>query len=244
MLSYQEADQKPTHLLNKGIKSGIPIAIGYVPIALTFGLIAKTTGLNLADTVGMSLFVYAGAAQFMALQMLAAGTTGVEIVLATFIINIRHFLMTASLSERLHEKSLLKRAFVAYGITDETFSVASLQKGEIKALYMAGLLLMAYGSWVVFSGLGFLIGAALPEVLKSSMSIALYAMFIGLIVPSLKKQRKVIALFSIAAVLSALFSLWLSSGWSIVLATVISCVGVEAMIYRKSKSVVGEKHHE
>ncbi|WP_188499157.1 AzlC family ABC transporter permease [Pullulanibacillus pueri] len=219
--------------LRTGSKAGIPIAIGYIPIALTFGLIAKTTGLTFSETIGMSLFVYAGASQFMALQMFAAGTSGLEIILATFIINIRHFLMTASLSEKIYERSLMKRALVAYGVTDETFSVASLQKEEVKPVFMAGLLLMAYGSWVIFSGVGYFIGAGLPGVLKASMSIALYAMFIGLIVPSLKRHRKVVALFSSAAILSSMLSLFLSSGWAIVLATLCSCFGVEAFYYKK-----------
>ena len=233
MLSYQKTGGHAVKGFQSGIKASIPIAIGYIPIAMAFGLIAKTTGLAFSEALGMSLLVYAGASQFMALQMITAGTTGLEIVLATFIINIRHFLLTASLSEKISERSLLKRSLIAFGVTDETFSVASLRTDDIKPVFMGGLLLTAYGSWVVFTGVGYWIGSELPEVIKESMGIALYAMFIGLIVPSLKKHRKVVVLFSVAAVLSTCFSLFMSSGWAIVVATLVSCIGVELVTFKK-----------
>jgi len=227
LLSYQTPVKKSAGSFLEGIKAGIPIAIGYMPIALTFGLIARTTGLTLMDTIAMSVFVYAGASQFMALQMIAAGTGAIEIIIATFIVNIRHFLMSASINERTTEKSLFKKAAMAFGITDETFSVASLKREEIDAPFMGGLIMMSYGSWVLFSALGYIVGASLPEVLQKSMGIALYAMFIGLVVPSLKKQRKALILFVLSAILCSVFSLFISFGWAIVAATVLSSVAVE-----------------
>ena len=182
MLSYQTPAKKSADSFISGIKAGVPIAIGYMPIALTFGLIAKTTGLTLLDAVAMSAFVYAGASQFMALQMIAAGTGAIEIIVATFIVNIRHFLMSASINERTTERSPFKKAAMAFGITDETFSVASLNRENVDAAFMGGLIMMSYGSWVLFSGLGYAVGASLPVVLQKSMGIALYAMFIGLVV--------------------------------------------------------------
>jgi 4-azaleucine resistance transporter AzlC len=227
LLSYQTPVKKSARIFTDGVKAGIPIAIGYMPIALTFGLIARTTGLTFMDAVGMSVFVYAGASQFMALQMLAAETGAIEIIIATFIVNIRHFLMSASINERTVERSRWKKAAMAFGITDETFSVASLNRDKIEAAFMGGLILMSYGSWVVFSGLGYVIGASLPEVLQKSMSIALYAMFIGLVVPSLKKERKALALFILSAILCSVFSLFIPFGWAIVAATLISSVTIE-----------------
>lgn len=227
MLSYQTPVKKSAGSFLSGVKAGLPIAIGYMPIALTFGLIARTTGLTLMDATAMSVFVYAGASQFMALQMIAAGTGAIEIIIATFIVNIRHFLMSASINERTTERSPLKKAAMAFGITDETFSVASLNREKVDAAFMGGLIMMAYGSWVIFSALGYVVGASLPEVLQKSMSIALYAMFIGLVVPSLKKQRKALILFVCAAVLCSIFSLIVSFGWAIVAATVVSSVAVE-----------------
>lgn len=214
----------------KGIQSGISIAIGYMPIALTFGLIAKTTGLALGETVMMSLFVFAGAAQYISLSLLTQGIGIVEIVLTTFIVNIRHFLMSASLNEKAEEDSVAARMGYSFGITDETFSVAATREGQVNSGYMSGLILISYSSWVVFSGVGHLIGAGLPQTLQESMSVALYAMFVGLLVPSMKKNAKVIFLAVLAACFNSIFTLaeLMSTGWAIVSATLLSAIVMEA----------------
>ncbi|HSU80107.1 MAG TPA: AzlC family ABC transporter permease [Candidatus Angelobacter sp.] len=237
MLSYQTFQANPSSGYKRGLKAGLPIAIGYLPIALTFGLLSKTYGLPFMDSVGMSLFVFAGASQFMALSMLTMGTSGFELILATFVINIRHLLMSASISEKSTPEAKWKKAFYAFGITDETFSVASLSKDELTSSYMYGLITMAYGSWVVSTGIGFGIGSSLPHILQKSMGIALYAMFIGLIVPSLKKHRKVVVLFISSAFLSTVFSLVMTTGWAIVTATLLSSILVEVFTYRREEKL-------
>ncbi|WP_254901183.1 AzlC family ABC transporter permease [Tuberibacillus sp. Marseille-P3662] len=211
----------------QGLRTGMPIAVGYVPIALTYGLLGKTHGLSFIDTTAMSIFVFAGAAQFLALQLLGTGAGAIELIVATFVVNIRHFMLTASINERADREHPLKKAAYAFGVTDETFSVAMMQEGRINARFMAGLIAMAYGSWVVFTCLGYTIGSALPQVLQESMNIALYAMFIGLAVPAMRTSRKVIDLFATAAVLNTLFSLLMATGWAIVLATILASVAVE-----------------
>lgn len=228
---------EPLFSFMEGVKAGFPIALGYLPVALTFGLLSKTTGLSLVETIGMSIFVFAGASQFMALQMFAAGTSGIEIILATFIINIRHLLMSASINERVGKEHPLKKIVYAFGITDETFSVASLYKGRLNAAFMFGLILMAYGSWVICSGAGFAVGASLPAILQNSMSIALYALFIGLIVPSLKKHRKIVYLFVFAAFFNTIGVFFLSTGWSIVTSTLLSSVFVEMLFKGKRVTI-------
>lgn len=210
-----------------GLQAGLAIAIGYVPIALTFGLLGKSTGLSFVETVMMSLIVFAGASQFLALNLIALGTGGLEIILATFIINLRQLLFSASINEKSSDSSTLARALYAFGITDETFTVAVTSDKNVTASYMFGLETMAYGSWVVFSGAGFYVGAALPEILRESMGIALYAMFIGLLVPSLKKYRKVAVLAALSAALNGGLSLFMGTGWAIVSATLISAVAIE-----------------
>ncbi|KEZ47108.1 AzlC family ABC transporter permease [Metabacillus indicus] len=232
--------RKQTHF-SEGMAAGLSIAIGYMPVALTFGLLAGDTGLTLSETVMMSIFVFAGAAQYISLSLLAAGTGIFEIVFTTFIVNIRHFLMSASLNEKVEEDSLWKKALYSFGITDETFSVASVKEGTVSAGYMFGLIFISYSSWVVFSGVGHMIGANLPETLQERMSVALYAMFIGLLVPSMKKQRKVVFLAGAAAIFNSVFYLTgsLSTGWSIVLSTLLSAVLVE-LAYSKG----GKRHAE
>ncbi|WP_147533147.1 AzlC family ABC transporter permease [Bacillus marasmi] len=220
---------KPSTEFKKGLQSGLSIAIGYLPIALTFGLLAKTTGITLIETLSMSIFVYAGASQYIALNLISLGTGAFEIILTTFIVNIRHFLMSASLNEMSEDDSISKKIVYSYGITDETFSVAATNEGKVSARYMFGLTSIAYLSWVINSGVGYVIGAALPETLQESMSVALYAMFVGLLVPSLKKSVKVILLAVLAACFNSVFTLsgWLSTGWSIVASTLLSAVLIE-----------------
>jgi predicted branched-subunit amino acid permease len=123
----------------------------------------------------------------------------------------------------------VKKAIYSFGVTDETFSVAAVKDGVVTTGYMFGLILISYASWVINTGIGHLIGASLPETLQKSMSVALYAMFIGLLVPSMKKHRKVVLLAGLAAIIHLSLAQIpnLSTGWSIVIATVISSVTVE-----------------
>ncbi len=214
----------------KGVQAGISIAVGYMPIALAFGLLAKNTGISLAHTVGMSLLVFAGASQFMALGLLALGTGAVEIIFSTFIVNIRHMLMSMSIHEKALPESKLRKLVYAFGITDEVFAVASTREGPVGSLYLYGVGLMAYLSWVINSGIGFAAGAALPEALQQGMSIALYAMFIGLLIPSVKKHRKALFLAGTAALLNSVLVLFLPAGWAIIGATLGAVVLLEGIL--------------
>ncbi|WP_027409008.1 AzlC family ABC transporter permease [Anoxybacteroides tepidamans] len=220
---------KKSSSFRQGAQAGVSIAIGYMPIALAFGFLAKTTGLSLWEAVLMSVIVFAGASQYIALNLLSLGTGAFEIVLTTFILNIRHFLMSASLNEKAELDALWKKALYAFGITDETFSVAATKEGTVNASYMFGLIALSYGSWVVNSGIGYLVGSKVPENLKESMSVALYAMFVGLLVPSLKKQRKVIWLAGLAAIFNSISLLvfHVPKGWAIVIATLLASVAVQ-----------------
>jgi 4-azaleucine resistance transporter AzlC len=234
---------KPSGEVRKGVQSGISIAIGYAPIALTFGLLAKTTGLTIGETVLMSLLVFAGAAQYISLSLLTLGTGIFEIVLTTFIVNIRHFLMSTSLNEKWDDEQAANKVILSFGITDETFSVAAVREEKVTSGYMFGLISVSYASWVICSGLGHLIGASLPQTLQESMSVALYAMFVGLLVPSMKKSAKVVFLAALAACFNMIFTLTntLSTGWAIVLATLLSAVIVE-WIERVKNRNRGQEH--
>lgn len=222
-----------------GIKAGTSIAIGYFPVALTFGLLAKTTGLSIVEATAMSMFVYAGAAQYMSLSLIASGVAPWLIVMNTFIVNIRHFLMTASLSEKTEPAPKWIKAIYAFGITDESFSVLATQtRRKLPAAFIFGVTLTAYGSWVFFTAVGHIIGAQLPDFLQKAMSVALYAMFIGLLVPSMKGNRKVVLLAAFAALIHCLlyYGNLLSTGWSILAATLISSISVEWLYSKRQKA--------
>lgn len=234
-------------MLNKnsflqGSKAGVSIAIGYFPIALTFGLLAKTTGLSIIEATAMSIFVFAGAAQYMSLTLISTGVDPILIVLNTFVVNIRHFLMTAALNEKMHSEKRWVKGIYAFGITDETFSVLATQKEEkIHTAFAFGVALIAYSSWVVFTALGHVIGANLPAFLQAAMSIALYAMFVGLLVPSMRGNRKVVLLALIAGLINGFFY-WtglLSTGWAILVATLGSSIIVEVIYAKRERALEG-----
>lgn len=226
-----------------GLKAGISISIGYFPVALTFGLLAKTAGLSIIEATAMSIFVYAGASQYIALSLLSAAVHPFVIVINTFIVNIRHFLMTASLSEKMEpEKKAIKAAY-AFGITDETFSVLATGKEEkISTAYAFGVTFIAYASWVSFTAVGHVIGANLPLFLQAAMSIALYAMFVGLLVPSMKENRKVILLAGLAATIQSFFYFTelLSTGWAILVSTLAASIVIEVLYanYEKKRKTL------
>ena len=159
--------------------------------------------------------------------MMALGATSWEIVMTTFILNFRHFLMSASLSQRIEEKASKKlMPLLAFGITDETFSVASLrEERRIDPYFILGLNTIAFCSWNAGTWLGVFLGAALPESLQGSMGIALYSMFIGLLLPSMKKSRPIFIVAAMSMLIHSMLK-WLpmfaglSSGLSIIAATI------------------------
>lgn len=220
----------------EGIKSGIPIAAGYIPIGIAFGLLAKSAGIPNHITILMSLAVYAGASQFIGANLMASAVASWEIVLTTFIINLRHLLMSASISRRIERNaSRAWMPFLAFGITDETFSVASFRKeADLSPRFILGLNLLAYASWNFGTWIGIFLARGLPELVKTSMGIALYAMFIGLLVPSLRKSRPVLVISLIAVAVHSvlhwvpLFAV-LSAGWGIIIATLAAATAGAAL---------------
>jgi len=223
-----------------GLKAGMSIAIGYFPVALTFGLLAKTAGLSIFEATAMSIFVYAGASQYIALSLITAAVDPLLIVMNTFIVNIRHFLMTASLNEKMKPEKRWIKAIYSFGITDESFSVlATTKKDRVSTSFAFGVTLIAYTSWFSFTAIGHVIGANLPGFLQAAMTIALYAMFIGLLVPSMRGNRKVVMLAALAAAIHCLlyFTGALSTGWSILIATLASSILIEIVYVKRGKTV-------
>lgn len=222
-----EKSSQTSKMIKRGIAVGFPIMLGYLPIAITYGVLAKQSGLSLFELTMMSVLVFAGASQFMGANMVAVGAGTIEIIIATFVLNFRHFVMSLSFINRLRAIAPKWRAFLSLGLTDETFAVSSLHTKEAEeekgAYFYLSLFLTAYLSWVAGSFLGGVLGEVIPEKLSQSMGIALYAMFIGLLIPSVKKEIKVGLVAIIAMLIHVLCSyvLNMSSGWAIVFGTII-----------------------
>ena len=213
--------------VSAGLRSGFSIAIGYVPAGITFGILAKNSGIPVADTLGFSGLVFAGASQYMAINLIVSGATTLQIVVATFLLNFRHFLMSATLSPRLSDHRPGVRAIIAFGITDETFAVASVA-GSLSASYLATLNLTAWVSWFVGTILGFFAGSLLPPSIETAMGVALYALFAALIVPILKTSPIYVVTACAAAIIHASLLSFspLSHGWSFVIAIAAASLGV------------------
>ena len=226
------------YMFRKGIQIGFPIVLGYIPVALTYGVLASQAGMSLLELTMMSALVYAGASQFMGVNMIVANATIIEIVVATFVLNFRHFVMSLSFMNELRERISLKgRVGLALGLTDETFAVSALNKEEAEqkngVFFYAAIYITAYLSWVIGSFVGGLLGEVIPEQLSQSMGIALYAMFIGLLIPSVKKEVRVGLIAILAMIINVIASQFVSSGWSIVLGTVIG--GLAGVFLLKEK---------
>lgn len=224
--------------IRQAVLAALPLMLGYIPVAIAFGLLAKNTGLSLIDTVLFSLIVYAGASQFMALDLIIAGVSTGNIIFATFLLNLRHLMMSASLSLKLDnvKKSLLP--IIGYGITDETFSLLSFKEGDLESPYVLTITVLAHLTWAAGTILGYLVGEILPSSLQSSLNIALYAMFAALLFPHFKFNRKILVLSIVTAIIyTIIYSTNIfTSGWDIIIGIILSsAIGV--IIFNKEKEV-------
>lgn len=215
-----------------GIKKGLPICLGYIPVSFTFGLTAVNLGIPVWLAVFISLTNLTSAGQFEGIRVIAAGGGYLEVALTQLIINLRYLLMSLSLSQKLKEKTgLLQRMALAFGITDEVFAVASTEDGKISAYYMYGLFITPVAGWTGGTVLGALICGVLPLRLSEAMGIALYAMFIAIIIPPAKKSRAVVVCIAIAVVIRCIFMYvpflhFISGGFALIITTIITAAVV------------------
>nr|WP_233120176.1 AzlC family ABC transporter permease [Tissierella creatinophila] len=202
----------------------MPIILGYIPVAMSCGLLSKSSGISIIDTVSMSFFVFAGASQFMAIDMIVQGLSYSSIILATFLLNLRHLMMSASLSLDFKDIERKYIPLVAFGVTDESFSLISFHKKNLSLPFILSLFFSAHAAWWVGNIIGYLVGEVLPKSLQSSMSIGFYAMFAGLLFSQVKENRKVLTLSLISmAIYIFIYGLKImGSGWDIILGIIIS----------------------
>ena len=214
--------------LKRGIQSGLPIALGYFPIAIAFGALAAHAQLNWFEATLMSIIVYAGASQFVGVSMLLAGAGTIQIITTTFFLNLRHLLMSLSVNDQIRDFPQYWKNLLSFGITDETFALFTLggnhQKNEEKPtpIYLTGLMGTAYLGWVTGTAVGGLGAAFIPGEVTTAMTVGLYGLFIGLLVPPARKTLGYagVALISMA-VNFALHSI-VDTGWAIVLSTILA----------------------
>lgn len=229
------AELTTPHLFTRfsaGVRAAGPVVLGYGPIGLAFGVLARTAGMSFAEIGLMSLLVYAGSAQFIGTSMIAAGSSPLAILSTTFLVNLRHLLMSTALVPSLRHNPAWQNCLLAYGITDETFAVSSalLQGRKAGPAFMAGIHVTAQSAWVIASLAGALAGEMAANSAALGLDFALPAMFIGLLMPNLTGPQRQARIFSgvAAALATAAFLLLMpGSGWAVMLATVVAAtVGV------------------
>ena len=211
----------------QGIKDGIPICLGYFSVSMAFGLTAVLSGLPVWSAVLMSLTNVTSAGQFAGANILIAGGGMLELAFTTFIINIRYFLMSLSVSQKVDSgMSMWHRLAVSFGITDEIFAVSMQRRGELGAVYMAGLILTPVIGWTLGTLTGAVATSFMPPLLSNAMGIALYGMFIAIIIPPARDSKSVLITVLLAIIASLAFTYLpglklLSGGWSIIIITLV-----------------------
>ncbi|MQN02336.1 MAG: branched-chain amino acid ABC transporter permease [Lachnospiraceae bacterium] len=210
----------------QGSKDSLAIVIGYFSVSFTFGIVAAQAGITPAVATFMSLTNVTSAGQFAGLNLIFAQSSYFEMILTQLIINLRYGLMSLSLSQHLDQNAnTLKRLAIAFANTDEIFAVSVSRPGKVSSSYMAGLEIWPVISWAAGTFFGAFANNLLPAAVSSALGIALYGMFVAIVMPVARERKSVAGAAVFAAVLSLAFHYLpvlknVSSGFSIIICTV------------------------
>lgn len=219
----------------KGLKDGIPIGLGYFAVSFTFGMMAVSGGLSTWQALLISLTNLTSAGQFAGLDIITSSGSYWEMALTQLIINLRYCLMSFSLSQKLkRDVPWGHRYLVSFGITDEIFGVSASQEGKISPFYNYGAMCVAIPGWTLGTLVGAISGSLLPDFMVSALSVAIYGMFLAVIIPPAKKNRAVLGVVLGAMAVSTLFSAVpvlqkISSGFVIIITTLL-VAGIAAYV--------------
>lgn len=211
----------------KGLRDGIPIAMGYFAVAFTLGITAKNIGMTPVQAAVSSMLLHASAGQYAAMTVIASGASYLEMAMTTLIVNLRYLLMSCALSQKAgSEMGMGHRMAVSHYITDEIFGIASSVEGRLNPFYNYGAASVAGPGWTIGTFLGALLGTALPDRAGRALGVALYGMFIAIIIPPAKKSRIICGIVVAAMLASYLFSVLpgvkeISEGFKIIILTIV-----------------------
>ena len=187
----------------QGLRDGIPIGLGYFAVAFSLGIAARNAGLSAWQGFLTSLLINASAGEYVGFTIIAIGGTYLEMALMTFIANARYLLMSCALSQKFHPGTrLIHRLAVGYYITDELFGIAIARDGFLDPYYSYGAIAVASPAWAFGTLFGVIMGNMLPVRVVSALSVALYGMFIAIIIPPSRKNRVVAAFVLLSFVCS------------------------------------------
>lgn len=189
-----------------GVHDGIPIGLGYFAVSFAFGMTAATGGLKVFQAVLISLTNLTSAGQFASLDIIFGDSAYFEMFLVQLVINLRYMLMSFSLSQKLEpEAGIFHRLFVAFGVTDEIFGISVSKDGFVSPYYHYGAMSVAIPGWTLGTLFGAISGKLLPPMVLSALGIAIYGMFLAIIIPPGKKERAVLFVIIAAMAMSAAF---------------------------------------
>ncbi len=219
-----------------GIKDGIPICLGYIAVSFTFGIMAGNAGLSVWESVLISATNLTSAGQFAGLSLIASAASYVEMAVTQLIINLRYCLMSCALSQKFDSKvPFFHRFFVAYGVTDEIFGVSVSKSGKLSPFYSYGAISISAFGWIFGTLLGTVSGNILPARIVSALSVALYGMFIAIIIPPSRDNKVVAGIVIISMLMSLFFTKApvlcnISSGFRIIILTLL-IAGAAAVLF-------------
>ena len=229
----------------RGLRTGLPVGLGYFSVSFGFGAMAAAQGVRVIDATLISLTNLTSAGQFAGLMLIVAGTTAWEMVLTMLVINSRYALMSLALSQRMGERiGLLPRSLIAFFNTDEIFALAMAEREPLTVPFLLGLGGLPILGWTGGTLLGALAGTVLPDSIRAALGVMLYGMFIAIVVPPARRERPVLVAVLLALVLSCLFT-WMpglkevSGGLSIVICTV-AAAAVCAWLFPVEEEEVAE----
>ena len=219
----------------QGVKDGIPIGLGYFAVSFTFGMMAVSGGIGTVPAVMISLTNLTSAGQFAGLDIILGGGTYLEMALTQLIINLRYCLMSFSIAQKLEKGTAVGHRFgIAFGVTDEIFGVSVAREGPLSPWYNYGAMAVAIPGWTFGTLCGAISGGLLPASVMSALGVAIYGMFLAIIIPPAKKNRPVLLVVGMAMALSALFHFApvlkeISSGFSIIIITVLTAAAAAVL---------------
>lgn len=229
-------------IFTTGLRDGIPIALGYLAVSFSFGIAAVAAGLSPIEAILISMTNLTSAGQFAGIGIITAGGSYFELALSQLVINLRYSLMGISLSQKL-DKSFTtpKRAVLGHALTDEIFGVAVSRTKPVTPLYFFGLAFLPYIGWSLGTALGAIFGELLNPMLRDALSVAIYGMFIAIIVPEAKSCIKTALIILLAVAISCVIYYvpvfdFISDGFSIIICAVVASVVGAAFFPIKEES--------
>lgn len=216
----------------RGFKTGLPVCVGILPVGLSFGLLAMEAGLEVWQAVLMSMLVVAGASQILAVGMLMQAAAAPTIVLATFLLNLRHLVMSSSVMARLRELPLLRRLLLSYVICDESFAIFSLSPEQpAEDSFLLGVQCSLFSVWTLSTLAGALANAVLPAIVAKSFGVAIYAVFLALLAPKVRESKGVLLVVLITMAINTLLCQLISPGVAVVLSMLLGA-GIGLLIIK------------